>query len=271
MPIVFIFNLIRKCRDDEVPERAAGLTLRVLLAFFPFLVFLMSLVGFLHLDGSAIMRQIYAVLPGDIADLVGGFISELGYTKNRGLLSTSLFFSIYNTANGFRAIIRCANRAYGMEDPRGLVRRVGLSLGLMLLFTLSILLMVGVLIFGGRIWVLFFPYAPGLLFQGVRTMGSLAVLVFTTMLIYKLSCAGRLRLRQVLPGALVTVAGWTAVSGLFGFFVANFTQYPAVYGSIAGVFILILWLNAICVILLVGNELNALLRETKLSHILLKR
>jgi membrane protein len=258
---VYIINLVQKCRNDDVLERGAGLTFRVLLAFFPFLVFLMSLVGFLNLDESTIVRHIYTVLPGEIADLVAGFLYELGQAQSRGLLSASLFFSVYNTTNGFRAIIRCANRAYGVHDPRGLVRRVGLSLVLMLLFTFSILLMVGALIFGGEIWAWLFPYAPGIVFHGVRTGGSLAVLIFITMLIYKLSCAVRLRLRQVLPGAAVTVVGWFVVSGLFSFFVTNFTQYPAVYGSIAGVFILILWLNLICVILLIGNEANALLRE----------
>jgi membrane protein len=266
--IVFLVNLARKCGHDPIMERGAGLTFRVLLAFFPFLVFMMSLVGFLQLDESAVMRQIYTVLPGDVAGLVDGFIGELGLTRSRGLLSASLFFSVYNTANGFRAIIRSANRAYGVDDPRGPVRRVGLSLTLMLLFTLSIFVMVGVLVFGGNIGAIMFPHAPGAFFTVARAAGSLGVLVFTTMLIYKLSCAERLTLGEVFPGAALTVMGWAAASGLFGFFVTNFTQYPAVYGSIAGVFILILWLNLICVILLVGNEFNALLRETRQSHIL---
>ncbi|MCL2499981.1 MAG: YihY/virulence factor BrkB family protein [Defluviitaleaceae bacterium] len=267
---VFILNLIRKCRDDEILERGAGLTYRVLLAFFPFLIFLMAWVGFLQLDESAVTRYIPDIFPPDVAELVKGFIYGLSTAQSRGLLSTGLFFAVYNTTNGFRAVIRCTNRAYGIEESRGLVKNVLLSLLLMLMFTSSIIFMAGALIFGAEIWVWLFPYAPTFLFNVIRITGSLAVLIFVTMLIYKLSCAVRLRLRHVLLGAALTVTGWVVTSAVFGFFITNFTQYPAVYGSIAGVFILILWLNLICVILLVGNELNARLWKsfTNNKHIM---
>ncbi|MCL2187434.1 MAG: YihY/virulence factor BrkB family protein [Defluviitaleaceae bacterium] len=257
--LIFLINLIQKCRHDEVFDRAAGLTYRVLLAFFPFLVFLMALVGFMQLDMDGVMRSLYRVMPADASMVVTDFLEELSHAQSRGLLSSALFFAVYNTSNGFRAVIRCANRAYGVNDPRPMWRRVLISFGLMLLFTFSIIFMAGVLMFGADIWAYFLPYAPVVLFNVTRILGSLFILTFTTMLIYKFSCATRLRLRDVLPGAALTVAGWTVASALFGFFITNFTQYPAVYGSIAGIFILILWLNLICIILLIGNEFNALL------------
>jgi membrane protein len=239
-------------------ERAAGLTYRVLLAFFPFLIFLMAWVGFLQLDESAVTRHIPDIFPPDVAELVKGFIYDLSTAQSRGLLSTALFFAVYNTTNGFRAVMRCTNRAYGAEDSRGLVKNILLSFLLMVLFTSSIIFMAGALLFGAEIWAWLFPYAPTFLFNTVRITGSLLVLIFITMLIYKLSCVVRLRLRDVLPGAALTVTGWVIASAVFGFVITNFTQYPAVYGSIAGVFILVLWLNLICIILLVGNEINAL-------------
>jgi membrane protein len=272
MPAVAIFlvNLVQKCRHDDVMERGAGLTFRVLLAFFPFLIFLMAWVGFLQLDESVIVQNVYAIFPQDVAKLITGFLYELGHAQSRGLLSTGLFFSVYNTTNGFRAVIRCTNRAYGVDDPRSFVRRVWLSLLLMVLFTSSLLFMVSALVFGAEIWAWLLPNAPGFLFNAARIVASLLVLTFTTMLIYKMCCAEKLRLRDVLPGAALTVAGWTVASALFGFFITNFTQYPAVYGSVAGVFILVLWLNLICVILLVGNEFNALLWKqfTTRKHIM---
>lgn len=259
--LIFSINLIQKCRSDEVFERAAGLTYRVLLAFFPFLVFLMALVGFMQLDIDGMMFHMYEVLPADAALVVTGFLEELSVAQSRGLLSTGLFFAVYNTTNGFRAVIRCTNRAYGVDDPRAMWRRVLLSFGLMMLFTFSLLFMAGALVFGADIWALLLPDAPAVLFNIARIVGSLIILTFTTMMIYKLSCVARLHMRDVLPGAVLTVAGWTVASAVFGFFINNFTQYPAIYGSIAGIFILILWINLICIILLVGNEFNALLHS----------
>jgi len=240
-------------------ERAAGLTYRVLLAFFPFLIFLMSLLGFTQLDTSAILAPIYYILPGDVATLVSDFLQGLEQTRSRGLLSAGLFFSVYNSSNGFRAIIRSANLAFDTRDRRGIVLQVALSLALMLLFAFALLVMLVMLVLGRHIWDIFVPDDLEVLFRPLSAIGALVVMAFATMLIYKLAPARKLRLLQVLPGAIFTVVAWAVSSAVFGFVIPNFTQYPAIYGSIAGVFILILWLNWISVIMLIGNELNALL------------
>jgi len=258
-PAIFLLNLLVKCHSNQVFERAAGLTYRVLLAFFPFLIFLMSLLGFTHLDTSAILAPIYYVLPGDVAVLVAEFLQGLEETRSGGLLSAGLFFSVYNSANGFRAIIRSANTAFDIPDQRGIVKHVALSLAMMLLFALVIVVMLVLLVLGRYIWELFIPDDLEALYLPLSTAGALVVMVFATTLIYKLALAKKIRLRQVLPGAVFAVLGWAVSSGVFSFAITNFTQYPAIYGSIAGVFILILWLNLITMILLIGNELNALL------------
>ena len=219
----------------------------------------MSLLGFTHLDTSAVLAPIYDVLPGDIADLVADFLYGLEQTRSRGLLSAGLFFSIYNSANGFRAIIRSANTAFYTRDERGIVKQVALSLAMMLLFALVIFVMLVLLVLGRYIWDIFVHDDFEALFMPLSTAGALVVMTFATMLIYKLAPAKKIRLRDVLPGAVFTVLAWAVSSAVFGFAITNFTQYPAIYGSIAGVFILILWLNLISMILLIGNELNALL------------
>ena len=258
-PAVFLLNLIIRCHTNQVFERAASLTYRVLLAFFPFLIFLMSLLGFTYLDTSTVLAPIYYVLPGDVSVLVADFLQGLEETRSRGLLSAGLFFSVYNSANGFRAIIRSANTAFDICDRRGIVKHVALSLAMMLLFALVLIVMLMLLVLGKHIWDLFVPDDLEPLFMPLSTAGALVVMTFATTLIYKLALAKKIRLRQVMPGAVFAVLAWAVSSGVFSFAITNFTQYPAIYGSIAGVFILILWLNLICMILLIGNEFNALI------------
>ena len=259
--VVYLFNLGISCHRGQVLERAAGLTFRVLLAFFPFIVFLMALLGYLNLDEDAVLSGLYLVLPGDISELVAGFVYELTATRSGGLLSAALFFSVYNTTNGFRAIMRCVNISYGVQDRRGIVKQVWLSFVLMLLFSAALVVMLGVLVFGRHIWALFFPGTNELLITLSAGGIAMILLIITTTLIYSLACAKKLPVRFVLPGAVFTVTAWTVTTGFFGFVTQNFTQYPAIYGSIAGVFILILWLNIISVILLIGNEANAVLAD----------
>jgi membrane protein len=224
----------------------------------------MAWVGFLQLDENAVLGYVPDIFPQDAALLIKNFIRDLSGAQSRGLLSTGLFFAVYNTTNGFRAVINATNRAYGVNDSRGFLRRVGMSFVLMVLFTFSLLCMMGVLVFGAEVWAFFFPGAPGFIFNTVRISGALVLLVILTSHIYKLSCAKKIALHYMLPGAVFTVAGWAVSSAVFGYLITNFTQYPTIYGSIAGVFILVLWLNLICVILLIGNECNALLYGTRL-------
>ncbi|MCL2361712.1 MAG: YihY/virulence factor BrkB family protein [Defluviitaleaceae bacterium] len=263
---IFLLNLARKCHEDQIMERAAGLTYRVLLAFFPFLIFLMSLFGFTQFDSTALLAPVYQVLPGDAGPLVEDFVQGLEQTRSGGLMSTALFFSVYNSANGFRAIIRNSSSAFDFHNPRNGVKQVALSLVMMVLFASVLLVMLVLLVLGRYIWELFMPAGLEMLFTPLSAIGAFLVMAFATMMIFKLAAPKKLRLLQVLPGAIITVVGWAVASAVFGFVMINFTQYPAIYGSIAGVFILILWLNLISVILLIGNELNALLvTERKLT------
>ncbi|MCL2528188.1 MAG: YihY/virulence factor BrkB family protein [Defluviitaleaceae bacterium] len=256
---IFALNLARKCHEDQVMERAAGLTYRILLAFFPFFIFLMSLLGFTQLDTSAVLAPIYYVLPRDVAVLVEEFFQGLEQTRSTGLLSTSLFFSVYNSVNGFRAIVRSANAAFGTQDRRGFVKHAALSLALMLLFAFTIVVMLVLIVLGRHIWDIFIHDELEMLFMPLSTAGALVIMGLATTLIYKLAPARKLKFLQVLPGAALTVIAWAVSSAVFGFVIPNFTQYPAIYGSIAGFFILMLWLNLITVILLIGNEFNAML------------
>jgi membrane protein len=250
-----------KCSREQIIERSASLTLRVLLAFFPFLVFLMSLMGFLELDSYAIFEGLYKVLPDDISILVAGFVHEISETRNAGVLSAALFFSVYNTTNGFRAIIRTTNAAYGVDEQRSLAAQIWFSFVLMILFSAAIIVMLGILIFGRQVWAFIFPDGSELFYARMSYFLALFALFAFTSYIYKLACAKPLPLKHILPGAAVTVIAWAVTSALFGFITQNFTQLPAIYGSIAGVFLLVLWLNAVSIILLAGNEINALLHE----------
>ena len=258
---IYIFNLFIRCENIQIFERSAGLTLRVLLAFFPFLVFLMALMGFLELDVEAILVGLYSVLPSEISDLVASFVTELAETRSAGLLSAALFFSVYNTSNGFRAIIRITNSSYGVQEHRGFVAEFCLSYVLMLLFSTALIIMLALLVFGHQIWRIIFPHGSEFLFAAISGFSALVSLFFFTALIYKFANRKPLPLKHILPGAAITVTLWLAASFVFGIFTRDFSQLPMIYGSIANVFILILWLNAVSTILLIGNEVNALLHE----------
>jgi membrane protein len=258
----FVKQLARKANQDSILELSNGLTLRVLMAFFPFILFLMSLLGFLELDNTELLNRLYGVLPPDIYNLIDRFINEVFKTQNTGLLSTSLFFTVFNTANGFLTVMNSLNKAYELKDNRHIIKKVGVSLLLMLTFSLSLVLMLILLIFSNSIHSFLDPHlTPNMqvLYRLINGLVSLIVLTLAVMAIYKLACVKCQKLMDVVPGAIVTVLLWVLCSKAFSFFIANYGNYSVLYGSIAGVFILILWLNLISFVLLIGNEINSML------------
>mgnify|MGYP004706750339 CR=1 FL=1 len=88
-----------------------------------------------------------------------------------------------------------------------------------------------------------------------------SVVFFTLSLMYRLIPAHRLRLRQVMPGALFSTVSWLGTSWLFSLYVSRFANYSRFYGSLGGVIILMIWIYLSSITLLMGSEVNALLER----------
>jgi membrane protein len=89
------------------------------------------------------------------------------------------------------------------------------------------------------------------------------LLLFVFSAIYRFIPAKRLKWRDVFPGAVVATIGWMILSGGFSFYINNFNNYSKFYGSLAAVFILMLWIFLISIILIFGVEVNSVLVEKR--------
>jgi len=258
---IFLVQLGKKALDDDLFALSNELAYKILLSFFPFMVFLVSLLGFLNLENSPFVTQLFAMLPIDVGVMISNFVAELQARPSPGLLSISLLMSIYSASNGFRAVIRGVNRAHDYKDERNWIKKTALSAGLMLIFTFSIIIMLGLWLFNDVLITAlerFIPLNLGIAAQLSSWLVAMAVLIGVTAWMYRLACA-RPGASRIFPGACVTVALWAVSSEIFGIFISQFSNISVLYGSIAGVFILIVWLNLISFFLLLGNTVNALL------------
>jgi membrane protein len=261
---LFIVRLVKESEKDDLFTMAGYLTYKLLMAFFPFLLFLMSLMAFLNLDGSYWMRTLTSIMPGEAGVMVSTFFEEVISKRNAGVLSFSLLISLYNASSGFGVVIRCVNQTYGFKNCRNFLLNQLISISLCLMFMLSLAAMLVLMIFNDRIFSFLHKFLPidaniGLLISAAGFIIAISVLIITLMLVYKFANCAHVSLKHVMPGALATVASWIITSKLFSVYVNNFSNYANAYGSIAGVFILIMWLNIVSTTLLVGSELNSML------------
>ncbi|MDO3408569.1 YihY/virulence factor BrkB family protein [Saccharibacillus sp. CPCC 101409] len=266
----FGYRLFVRIRDDEVTGIGAQLAYYLLLSFFPFLIFLVTLVGYVDLSITEMLRLARQVVPGAAMDMVEGILSEV--TKgSSALLSIGMIATLWTASRGINAVIKGLNKAYDVEENRKFwqIRLVSLLSTLVL----GIVLLVSVILLVFGTWIgdqidRLLHYPPG--FQSVwgplQYSIPLVVLIAVFTALYWIAPNRQVRIREALPGAIFATVGWLVTSLLFSFYVNNFGNFTKTYGSLGGVIILLTWLYLSSIIIIVGGEVNATLKAGK-SHV----
>ena len=269
----FIIYFIVKIRDDDIFALAAQLAYYLILSFFPFLIFLLTLIGFSNLDSMEVLGALRAMLPTSAFELIYSVIIEVIEKQNTGLLGASLLLVIWSASSAFRAVIKGINKAYGLNENRSFIKRVFIAIICTFALAFVILLTLVMLVFGGLIGDLLASYLPfPTVVYRVWNFLRYVLVVFMMILIfasiYRYTPSKMLRWSEVIPGAIACTIGWLVVSLGFSFYINNFSNYSKIYGGLGAVIILITWLYLTSIILIIGGEINSLIviRKTNLLN-----
>ena len=258
-----------KIQHDDALGAAAELAFRFMFALFPLLIFLAALSSYvaawLGIDNPTqdIIREAGDRLPDDAASLLETQLSGIFDNRNPGLLTVTALTALWAASSGTKAVMKNINVVYEVEETRPFVKKQAVGVGLTI---------VGGLVFlGGTIILMVGPVVGDEIAQTVGlgdTWGTfvnlaripivLLLLAVAVALVYWSAPNAEIPLRWFSPGAAVFVILWLAATLAFGFYVANFANYNATYGSLGGVIILMTWLYLTSFLLLLGAELNVL-------------
>jgi len=258
-------NLFYRFRDDDVMALAAQLSYSLLISFFPFLIFLMTLIGFSPIKSADVLVGLNQTLPPTIYQMISNIVIEVVDTKNSNLLSLSLVVTIWTASTGFKAVIKGLNKAYDETEKRSILRleitAFLCTLALTTVIILSIILLVLGELIGNSIaqYVMIHPEDFLALWDVFRYFIILCVMVLIFAALYRYTPSRRLSWREVFPGSVFATIGWVIVSVGFSFYVNNFGNYSRLYGSIGAVIILLTWLFLTSIIIILGGEVNATL------------
>lgn len=259
-----IKNLVFRFRDDEVLALASQLAYSLIFSFFPFLIFLITLVGYSPISSEEVLAGLNRVLPYNALELVRHTIVEVFNTKSGHLLSLSLVITLWTSAGGFNAVIRGLNKAYHESEHRSMfkVQLIAMlcTVGVALVIIITILLLVFGQIIGRFLAIrLGLSYEFQVMWDAFRYIIIFLSTIFIFAALYHYTPCRRLTWKEVIPGAIFSTIGLVVVSMGFAFYVNNFGNYSRVYGSIGAVIVLLTWLFLLAVIIIMGGELNATL------------
>ncbi|MCR1897729.1 YihY/virulence factor BrkB family protein [Irregularibacter muris] len=258
----FVKYLYKKLKEDEVTGLSAQIAYFLLLSIIPFLIFGITLLAYLPISTHYVIDLFKNIAPIEMFELVQNAITSVLDTKRGDILSMSILMTLWTASNGINAIIKALNKAYNAVENRGFIlnRLISVLLVLGLVSAVGIALILSV--FGNLIGKYLFSYLgvphSFLIFWNIaRILGSFALLVLIFALLYFIAPNKKLKWKEIFAGSIFAAIGWVLVSLVFSFYVNNFGNYSATYGSLGGVIILMLWLYLSGMILIIGGEINA--------------
>ncbi|BED92383.1 MAG: YihY/virulence factor BrkB family protein [Candidatus Paraimprobicoccus trichonymphae] len=258
----FMIKFNKKINKDNVFGLSNELTYKIVLSIFPFLIFLMSLLGFINIKIDNLILEFSNTVPQQLLGIFNTFVQEVFYEKHVEIMSISLLLSIYSASSGFRAIMKGINKAHRQKEKRGFFVTSLISVGLVFLFTIVIIFSLILSISSEFLISILkssqiFDFHFDSIFRILKYATLSIILFFTVTLIYKFSCCKKVKFKNIFPGVSFTVILWIISSKLYTIYIEKFPDYSKIYGSIGSVFVLLVWLDMMSQLLLIGSEINA--------------
>lgn len=270
--VKLLLEFYGRFQSHEIPALGAQMSYYLVLAFFPFIIFLLTLLSFTPLTGDLALYDLSRLIPANAYDLVQDVVAQTMATRRHTLLSFGLLFTLWSAITGVNALIRGVNKAYSEQESRSFWKHTGISIVFTLGLVLVIILALTLLVAGKQLGTMFFAYLGVTRFFYLswnlfRYLIPLAVMFLVFVLFYRFAPNRKTSWKQVIPGSVFTTLGWVATSWGFAYYVNHFANYSATYGSLGAFIVLLLWLYLSSMIILIGGEINAVLENRECVRI----
>lgn len=261
-------SLLGELKEDRATGLAAQQAYYYMLALFPMLILLIAIVPYLNIEPQKAIDIVNKLLPAESAQLLRDNVIQLVSERNGGLLTFGIIGTIWSASNGMNAFMKAMNIAFDVEETRSFIKArlvsIMLTIGLIIAFLVALLLPVfGKVLMDAVQSIMPIPESFEIVFSIVRWIIAFAVMVAVLATLYRVAPNKHYPFKHVIPGAIFATVVWQMISLGFSFYVSNFGNYSATYGSLGGVIILMLWLFFTGLALVLGGEINAIYNREK--------
>ncbi len=254
---------VQEFSSDDMMSYAAALSYYIFFSLFPFIIFLLALLGVLNLTSlfDWLIKQSQTMLPGQASGLVKDIVGQIRGQAASDLLSIGAVVALWSASAAVRAAMHALNVAYDTED-RAVWKKFPLSILYTLILAVLVLAAVGLMVLGSTA-AQWFGQLVGLgplfvtLWTWLRIPVAVVLMMLVLALVYYLFPNTNQPFRFITPGAVIAVIVWVAASLGFSWYVTNFANYTATYGAVAAVIVLLLYFFISSAIMLFGAEVNA--------------
>jgi len=266
--IIFFIKAIQK---GSITTRASALAFNYLMAIFPAIIFLFTLIPYIPIDNfqDEIFHLLQEVLPHNAFEAAKSTIEDILKQQRGGLLSFGFIFALYFATNGVLAMMNAFNNSYYSIETRSAWQQRLIALGLVIILSILLFIAVSLIIFSSIAinYLVEYNIIKDSFTLYLLRIGEWIIIValffFAYSFLYYFGPCKKMKYRFISAGStLATIL--TILSSLgFAYFINNFGQYNKLYGSIGTLIVVMLWLYITSLVLLIGFELNTSISRAK--------
>jgi membrane protein len=256
----------KEFKEDNLTDWAAALTYYGVLAIFPALIVLVSILGLVGDSATQpLIDNLGSVAPGPAKEIFTNAIKNLQGDQGAAgvLFIVGILGALWSSSGYVAAFMRASNSIYDMPEGRPVWKTLPVRVGLtMVLLTLLAVTTLAVVLTGGLAQKVGDVIGLGSTAVDVWNIAKWPVLLVVVSFMFALLYWAAPNVKQpgfrwVSPGGIVAVAGWLIASAAFAFYVGNFGSYNKTYGALGGVIVFLVWLWISNIVILLGAEFNA--------------
>ena len=260
-PVKFVAEIVDIYFSRRISRSAAALAYFLILTFFPIVICINAFIGLLHLDVNTVMLAAQPFLPGDSLGILGEYLSYINENQSTGLLIAGIGVTLFSASAAFRTLMSTMDEIYDRQSYTGIWQVVA-SVVFSILLLVTIYLSIVVLLTGEWLFQIvgdFFRLDFGALpvnWQWLRFLILFALVLLFVLIVYRMAAPRGKPRPPILTGGILATVALVAASILFSWFIGLSSKYSLVYGSLASVIILLVWLYLLGNILMLGNVFN---------------
>ena len=257
---------VKEFKEDNLTDWAAALTYYGVLAIFPALIVLVSILGLVGDSATQpLIDNLGTVAPGPAKEIFTNALKNLQGDQGAAgvLFIIGLLGALWSASGYVAAFMRASNSIYDMEEGRPVWKTLPVRVGLtIVLLTLLAVTTIAVVLTGGLAEKVGDLIGLGSTAVTVWNIAKWPVLLLVVSFMFALLYWAAPNVKQpgfrwVSPGGILAVVGWLIASGAFAFYVGNFGSYNKTYGALGGVVVFLVWLWISNIMILLGAEFNS--------------
>lgn len=260
---------LREFKEDNLTDWAAALTYYGVLAIFPALLALVSILGLLGPSTiDSVIKNLSSIAPGSVRDILTTALEQLKGGQGKALIAliVGIVLALWSASGYVAAFMRASNIVYDIGEGRPVWKTLPVRLGITAAVVILLALTAVGVVFTGTLAkkmgsILGLGDTAVTVWNIAKWPVMLLLVVLIVMLLYWAAPNVRRRVRRVMPGAVLAVVIWLIASALFALYVANFSSYNKTYGAFATPIVALIWLWLTNIAILLGLEFNAELQR----------